>query len=162
MLWIAKMESTSQQPDHEVSEAISESDPEDSQYEATSDSDSDSNSDSEAQHHQEVELPKEVLDGEQLQDTVLANSTLIGSNANFPDSEEVDRDDPLLIASVRARLNRIKKIKRVGHKTVEKDVSNRLEIPRKFKEKERHSVVDPRRYVYSLIEGLVRYFLGEI
>lgn len=154
------MESTSQQPDDEVSEAISESDPEDSQYEATSDSDSDS--DSETQHHQEVELPKEVLDGEQLRDTVLANSTLIGSNANFPDSEEVDRDDPLLIASVRARLNRIKKIKRVGHKTVEKDLSNRLDIPRKSKEKERHSVVDPRRYVYSLIEGLVQYFLGEI
>ena len=152
------MESTSPQPDHEVSEAISESDSEDSPYEAPSDSDSDS----ETQHHQEVELPKEVLNGEQPQDTVLANSTLIGSNANFPDSEEVDRDDPLLIASVRARLNRIKKIKRVGHKTVEKDVSNRLEIPRKSKEKESHSVVDPRRYVYSLIEGLVRYILGEI
>lgn len=150
------MGSTSQQPDHEVSEAISESDPEDSQYEATSDSDSDS--DSETQHHQEVELSKEVLDGEELQDTVLANCTLRESNTNPPDPEEVDRDDPLLIASVRARLNRIKKIKKVGHKTVKKDVSNRLESPRKCKE-ERPSVVDPRRYVYSLTEGWIRYFL---
>lgn len=62
--------------------------------------------------------------------------------------DEVDRDDPLLITTVRARLKREEKVKKVGRKTVKKLVSIRGGDEDKAgeKEEEQPSMVNPRRY----------------
>lgn len=63
-----------------------------------------------------------------------------------PSSDEVDRDDPLLITTVKARLNREEKVKKVGRKTVKRLVSVKADDEEKTKEQQPF-MVNPRRYV---------------
>jgi hypothetical protein len=76
--------------------------------------------------------------------------------------DEVDRDDPLLITTVRARLKREEKVKKVGRKTVKKLVSIRGGDEDKAgeKEEEQPSMVNPRRYDVSAFCRYVDPFLS--
>jgi len=58
--------------------------------------------------------------------------------------DEVDREDPLLITTVKARLNREEKVKKVGRKTVKRLVNIKGEDGEKASE-DQSSAVNPRR-----------------
>jgi len=58
--------------------------------------------------------------------------------------DEVDREDPLLITTVKARLNREEKVKKVGRKTVKRLVNIKADDEEKAAE-EQPSMVNPRR-----------------
>ncbi|KAG0553607.1 hypothetical protein KC19_12G024900 [Ceratodon purpureus] len=72
--------------------------------------------------------------------------------------DEVDRDDPLLITTVRARLKREEKVKKVGRKTVKKLVSieGGDEDKAGEKEEEQPSMVNPRRYQEEAFQEALR------
>ena len=68
--------------------------------------------------------------------------------------DEVDRDDPLLITKVRARLKREEKVKKVGRKTVKRLVDIRGGDEENAGEKEEEQArKNPRRYICSFLKA---------
>lgn len=67
--------------------------------------------------------------------------------------DEVDRDDPLLITTVRARLNRERKVKKVGRKIVKELVRDDNERADADNSQEEQGMLSPRRYQQQAFEA---------